>query len=69
MILDKRKIMDRAEDMGFLPVDSKCYRTGYVVDPDKREVLIMTERRNRGHAIIVPFKVMKEIAEIAEVYC
>lgn len=64
-----RRIMNRAEDMKLLPVDSKHYRTGYVIDPEKREILVMTERHNKGQAIILPFQVVRELCEIAEVYC
>ena len=65
-----RKMLLAAEEQGYISIDSEANnRTHIILDKDRREAAIIRERRTGRQQVVIPFAVLKELAEIAEVWC
>ncbi len=64
--LPMRSTMTRAERRGLKPVESKIRGAWYIIAPDDKEIAVVCERGGEQQRIILPFRVVKELAGIAE---
>ncbi len=64
----KAVILERAEEMGMLPIESEIHRVAYIIDHERKEIGIVYPRNNQDCAAILPFKLVRELAEVTKVF-
>lgn len=64
----KSVMLEHAEEMGLLPIESEFHRVAYIIDHERKEIGIVYPRNNQDCAAILPFKLARELAEVTKVF-
>jgi len=65
-----RNLLRRADELGYLTIDSAAdKRTYYILDQKDGSAAIVRSRWFGRQHVVIPHSVMREIAEIAKLYC
>ena len=62
-------ILEKAEAMELLPVESDHRGVSYIFDPESKRVLIMSTQGKTRRAVILPNDAVRELSEAMKVLC